>query len=368
MDSPVRPSHTAGTAALARLHLNKLVAIKNRFLRRLTKSKKTKPAAAPVVASTPAVVTSTPAATSTPTAAPVKASIIDEQTARSKYWVEEPPINEHPSAEALIKYFRPDIKDKASMIRLLKDIRLKAWQIKYYPCVGQWLFFKFGMTEHAMYPEIVDRVKQGQRILDMGCFMGFDGRKLVADGAPSSGITNMDLEDRWFPLSFELFKDENTFEGEFFGGCDITDEELFGEDSIHRHRYDMIYIGYFVHLFPPSQQAKILNNLVQMLKPTSGSMIFGNTSGSAKENGFLMKADFAPPSKNEKGEWVRPDFIFHSEKTIVELMAASVKGDGEWVFSGQQSAIDLDLSPTKAYAEHFKDVELVNMNFCMRRL
>ncbi|KAF3923289.1 hypothetical protein ABW21_db0202315 [Orbilia brochopaga] len=367
MDTRVQQTQTAGTAALARL--NKLLTLNYKFLRRLVKSKKTKPVAtAPATYPATATVTSTITSPATSPAAPTKASIIDEQTARSKYWVEEPPINDHPSAEALIKFFRPDIKDKTSMIRILKEIRLKAWQIKYYPCVGQWLFFKFGMTEHSMYPEIVDRLKQGQRILDMGCFMGFDGRKLVADGAPSDGITNMDLEDRWFPLSFELFRDENTFNGEFFGGCDITDEELFGEDSIHRHRYDMIYIGYFVHLFPPSQQAKILNNLAQMLKPTSGSMIFGNTSGSAKENGHLMKADFSPTTKNEKGEWVRPDFIFHSEKTIVNLMATSVKGDGEWEFRGEQSAIDMDRSPTKAYAEHFKDVQLVNMNFCMRRM
>ncbi|KAJ6260536.1 Methyltransferase adrK [Drechslerella dactyloides] len=367
MDPLVQPIQPAGNAALARI--SKLLALIYNYIRRLVRSKKAKPVA--MASSTPAPTaapTIAPASTSTPPAAPVKARIIDEQTARLKYWVEEPPINDHPSAEALIKYFRPDIKDRDAMIRVLKDIRLKAWQIKYYPCVGQWLFFKFGMTEHSTYPEIVDRLKQGQRILDMGCFMGFDGRKLVADGAPSSGITNMDLEDRWFPLSFDLFRDENTFEGEFFGGCDITDEDLFGEDSIHRGRYDMIYIGYFIHLFPPSQQPKILNNLVQMLKPKTGSMIFGNTSGTAKPSGYLMKADFAAPTKNERGEWVRPDFLFHSTKTIVDLMATSVKGDGEWDFVGEQSAINLDLSPTKAYAEHFKDVELVNMNFCMRRM
>ncbi|EWC46565.1 hypothetical protein DRE_04288 [Drechslerella stenobrocha 248] len=294
-------------------------------------------------------------------------SLIDESTARSRYWVEEPPINNHPDAVALIRHYRADIEDTDRMIRLLKEIRLKAWKIKHYPCVGQWLFFKFGMTEHAIYPEVIERLQQGQRILDMGCFMGFDGRKLIADGAPSEGITNMDLEDRWFPLSFELFKDEDTFKGEFFGDCDINDPELFEEGSIHRHRYDMIYVGYFIHLFPPSHQPKIIANLAQLLKPDTGSMIFGNTSGTAKENGYLMKADFGPPTTNEKGETVRPDFMFHSTKTIVDLMARGVKGDGEWDFTGEQSPIDLDLSPTKAYAQHFKDVELVNMNFCMRR-
>ncbi|KAF3914878.1 hypothetical protein ABW20_dc0106179 [Dactylellina cionopaga] len=295
--------------------------------------------------------------------------MIDEATAKSKYWVEEPPIHAHPDAVALVRHYRPEFPDAESMIPLLKDIRHKAWKIKYYPCVGLWHFFKFGMTELPFYSEIIERLKQGQRILDMGCFMGLDGRKLITDGAPSEGITNMDIEDRWFPLSYDLFRDQETFKGEFFGGCDINDEELFEEGSIHRHRYDMIYIGYFIHLFPPNRQAKIMNNLVQLLKPVPGSMIFGNTAGTAKEDGYWMKADFAPPVRNEKGELERPDFIFHSTKTVVDLMADSVKedGDGEWEFIAEKAVFGTDTSPTKSFTAHFKDADIVEMHFCMRR-
>ncbi|KAF3919957.1 hypothetical protein AA313_de0206822 [Arthrobotrys entomopaga] len=293
--------------------------------------------------------------------------MIDEATAKSKYWVEEPPIHAHPDAVALIRHHRPEFQNAEAMVDILKDIRLKAWKIKYYPCVGLWHFFKFGMMQLPIYPEIVERLKQGQRILDMGCFMGFDGRKLIMDGAPSEGITNMDLEDQWFPLSYELFQDEDSFKGEFFGGCDINDDKLFGEGSIHRHRYDMIYIGYFIHLFPPKRQKVIINNLLQMLKPAAGSMVFGNTAGTAKENGYLMKADFAPPIKNEKGEFERPDFIFHSTKTVIDLMASSVGEDEEWEFIAEKSSFDTDTSPTKAFAQHFKDADIVELDFCMRR-
>ncbi|KAF3285304.1 hypothetical protein TWF970_010373 [Orbilia oligospora] len=288
--------------------------------------------------------------------------MIDEATAKARYWAEEPPIHAHPDAISLIQHYRPDLQDTEAMIPILKDIRLKAWKIKYYPCVGLWQFFKFGMTEMSIYPEIIERLKQGQRILDMGCFMGFDGRKLIVDGAPSEGITNMDLEDRWFPLSYDLFKDEDQFKGEFFGGCDINDEGLFGEGSIHRHRYDMIYIGYFIHLFPPHKQAHIINSLIQMLKPDSGSMMFGNTAGTAKENGYRMKADFAPPVRNEKGEMERPDFVFHSTKTIVDLLSEAVKEekDKEWEYTANKAVFDTDTSPTKTFALHFKDAEITH--------
>ena len=72
-----------------------------------------------------------------------------------------------------------------------KGQRDEAWKIKPYPCVGMWGFLKpnivWSQLDHE-YEHILRRVVAGARILDLGCGLGQDLRRLAADGAPTENM------------------------------------------------------------------------------------------------------------------------------------------------------------------------------------
>jgi hypothetical protein len=49
-----------------------------------------------------------------------------------------------------------------------------------YPCIGGFHFLKFGLASNPNYQSVLDRVKQGQTLLDLGCCVGQELRKLVS--------------------------------------------------------------------------------------------------------------------------------------------------------------------------------------------
>ncbi|KAL4795758.1 hypothetical protein BDV19DRAFT_157281 [Aspergillus venezuelensis] len=59
-----------------------------------------------------------------------------------------------------------------------------------YACIGQASFLKLNVASSLGYPEILERVKKGEKLLDLGCAFGQELRQLIHDAAPSK--TSMD--------------------------------------------------------------------------------------------------------------------------------------------------------------------------------
>ena len=64
-------------------------------------------------------------------------------------------------------------------------------------------------------------MKDGERLLDLGCCLGLDMRKLAFDGVPSEQIYGLDIEAPFINLDYELFLDKDKSHSSF-----IT-EDLF---------------------------------------------------------------------------------------------------------------------------------------------
>jgi hypothetical protein len=104
------------------------------------------------------------------------------------------------------------VRDKAFRVvslpaqRMLETgCRLLHWPTSYvpqfpYPCLGHWGFLNLSIGTSNAYQEILDRVKNGEQYLDLGCCVGQDIRKLVSDGAPSENTYGSDLKASFWDI------------------------------------------------------------------------------------------------------------------------------------------------------------------------
>ena len=70
--------------------------------------------------------------------------------------------------------------------------REKAWKIRAHPCIGLGVYLVPQLRRLPAYPEIIQRLVQGQVLADIGCFIGHDLRHLVNDGAPTKNLYGFD--------------------------------------------------------------------------------------------------------------------------------------------------------------------------------
>jgi SAM-dependent methyltransferase len=133
------------------------------------------------------------------------------------------------------------------------------------------------IAQLPQYPLILQRLKGGnENFLDLGCFIGQEIRRLVADGAPSENLYGADLRSDWFELGYQLFNDTDTLKSTFYA-ADIFDpnsrlNEIDG-------KIDIIYAGSFLHLFGYDEQLEVCAKIVKLLKPKKGSLLVGRQVG-----------------------------------------------------------------------------------------
>lgn len=121
------------------------------------------------------------------------------------------------------------------------------------------------------YDAILSRLKAGATLLDMGCCLGQDIRKLVYDGAPAENLTGTELEPVFIDLGYELFKDRDRLQAQFITG-DIFADGAYG---LADGTFDFIHTGSFFHQFNWSEQVEALTKCLRLLKPKPGSMLLG---------------------------------------------------------------------------------------------
>ncbi|KAF2705006.1 hypothetical protein K504DRAFT_460794 [Pleomassaria siparia CBS 279.74] len=196
---------------------------------------------------------------------------------RNVAWFNERPAESQISAAArqlLEKYSKiaPD-----EVVDHVVKIRDEAWRIFPYPCIGQFRFLDLSLNRTEEYSNVLQRLQQGQRLLDLACCFGQEIRQLVADGAPSENIYGCDLREEYIKLGYKLFRDQDTLQTKFIAA------NIFDETSAltkMQGQFDMIYTGSFFHLWDYSDQIKVSKIVAMLLRPQKGSMIIGRQVGS----------------------------------------------------------------------------------------
>ncbi|CCD56184.1 hypothetical protein BofuT4_P147940.1 [Botrytis cinerea T4] len=154
------------------------------------------------------------------------------------------------------------------------DIRDKAWNIRQYPCTGMAKFLDPMIVRSPAYPEVLSRLKEGQSLLDVGCFMGYDLRQLIFDGAPSKNSHAADIVNHW-ELGYQLFNDREKFHIDYVE----TDILSPGDELLQlRGKIDIISVTHVLHQWNLETQLAAAIHL-SLLTKGSGSLIIGFQAG-----------------------------------------------------------------------------------------
>ncbi|KAJ5617692.1 hypothetical protein N7537_002806 [Penicillium hordei] len=155
--------------------------------------------------------------------------------------------------------------------------RDRAFAVFPYPCIGSFRFLDLSIPQSPLYPEILDRLKSGQKLLDVGCAVGQELRQLVFDGVPSENLYASDLRQDFYDIGYDLFNDHDHLEAQFIV-ADIFDDN---SDLVKNltHKIDIVNAASFFHLFNWNQQLLVAKRLVGLLQDKTGSLLIGRQIG-----------------------------------------------------------------------------------------
>ncbi|KAF6226119.1 hypothetical protein HO133_008985 [Letharia lupina] len=191
----------------------------------------------------------------------------------SWYRKDLPEINE--SARKILEQYSGISPD--GITSHLHEVRTQAWNIFPYPSIGNWHFLHLGILQQPRYPEILERLQQGQKLLDVGCGFAQDLRQLVFDGAPAENVYGIEIEKPFVDLGYDLFLDRAKIPSANFLAADI-----FKSDSAAKNLFgsiDIIYASQFFHLWGWNNQVEAGKAVTKLLNPARRSLIVGYQIG-----------------------------------------------------------------------------------------
>lgn len=177
---------------------------------------------------------------------------------------------------------------------------------------------------------MLERVKHGEKLLDLGCAFGQELRQLVSysttgisilsqhistnlsslccpqlyDGAPGKNLYGSDLQQDFLDLGHELFLDESKLPKSQLISGDILDPkcrllvEMKGE-------LDIIYISLFIHVFDWEQQKIVAKHMLQLLAEKPGSMIVGRVMATRNQEVIAATKARMPYYFHDMASWQR---------------------------------------------------------------
>ncbi|KAI9709808.1 MAG: hypothetical protein M1812_007600 [Candelaria pacifica] len=178
----------------------------------------------------------------------------------------------------LVNYSKIPAENVNAHILRVRDL---AWNIWPYPCIGRLRFLDLSLPQTSLYPTLIQRLKNGQKFLDLGCCFGQEIRKLVSDGVPSENLYGTDLQADFLRLGYELFLDRESLKSTFIAADIFSDDDESSELKGLDGKIDIVYAGSFFHLFDLEYQIKIAKRIINFLKPESNSdvLILGRQVG-----------------------------------------------------------------------------------------
>ncbi|KAI9812640.1 MAG: hypothetical protein M1827_004629 [Pycnora praestabilis] len=191
--------------------------------------------------------------------------------------------------------------------------------------------------------------------VDLGCCLGTEMRWLAADGVPTTHMIGVDIMREFWELGFELYQDGDRGEGRrmqarFIQG-DIFDSSA--DDNAHPEGFeadskkvaegglawseedslaslndnvDVLFAGYFFHLFPLSHQLLALTRVVRWSRGP-GSVVCGVLIGSRRPKDPPQSS--TTQTEAEESNSHRP--FYHNETSLLQLWQSVSRTTGtEW--------------------------------------
>ena len=161
-----------------------------------------------------------------------------------------------------------------SLVTKTFDVYTKALEVHHYRCLSTLKFLLPRITSSPYYDEIKNQ-SANKKILDIGCALGTDLRKMSLDGIPQNYLYGLDIEKGFVNLGYDLFNDKKTNKMTFIIG-NILDKDFIQRMNLPTN-FDIVYSSSVIHLLDNEQVKQFLSNIYTILR--ENGIFFGQTTG-----------------------------------------------------------------------------------------
>ncbi|KAI0157123.1 hypothetical protein GGR52DRAFT_190880 [Hypoxylon sp. FL1284] len=183
--------------------------------------------------------------------------------------------------ELLEKYSHVPREQQSEHVHKVRD---QAWDIRAYPCIGLGSYLTPQLRRLPVYDDILERVKQGAVLMDVGTFVGHDLRRLVYDGAPSDKLYGIDIVSH-FDVGYDFFRDRDRFGGHFIEADILSTSSP--ELVALKGGVDVVVVSQVLHQWDWDNQLRAAQALTTFTRP--GSMIVGNQIGNPEAQAISLR-------------------------------------------------------------------------------
>ena len=190
---------------------------------------------------------------------------------------------------------------------------LKASNLHIYRCIQSLAFLTPKIQMLRYYSEII---QSNGKIIDIGCGLGQEVRKLITDGVSPEDITVVDLHDGYWDYGKILFMDSNAMQNQVrtvFGDLskNSSDGGINLLDLIDQYQYALALA--VLHCLSQDEVSVFLHNTFNILKSGSNAKLIGWTVGNSDD---IVTTSYSAV-KTPKGDAVR---YLHSASSLRDLL------------------------------------------------
>ncbi|KAK3324956.1 hypothetical protein B0H66DRAFT_511234 [Apodospora peruviana] len=195
---------------------------------------------------------------------------------RSVGWYDPPIVSvDDPIRDLLENYSRISTDNVIPRINSMRD---KLWDIFPWPCIGQFRFLDLSLARQPSYPIILERLKSGDRILDIGCCLGQDLRRLAYDGVPVESLCGLEIQNDFLSLASDFFNDSDSGFNATFIQADLFDR-THAELQQVTGTFRIVQLGMILHIWDLDTQTRACERVVELLQDRKGVMVVGQSVG-----------------------------------------------------------------------------------------
>ncbi|KAF8810807.1 hypothetical protein BYT27DRAFT_7091067 [Phlegmacium glaucopus] len=201
-----------------------------------------------------------------------------------------------------------------------------------FPCIRQFHFVSFFMERNIIYKHIVEYAQKTPSdkspvVLDLGCCMGTDLRKLLQDGYPanstSTNVYGCELLPEFITEGHKLYRDgpdskkptpikffsDDIFNVPVKADGAVAESGSFGLNNL-RGKIDILYAGALFHLFEEEKQFALAQRLVALInakfsadRNNTEAIIFGRHIGSLEAHKAHRPSEFGGAFGHSPESW-----------------------------------------------------------------